>query len=486
MRVTFSQTDQGSDHATRVVRSGRKKELEVKTNCVTLVLLLSALPLAAQTKYVVNDLGSLGGDRPAAMAINNAGQVAGYGNFSPGGANHAFRTSPNSPINPATDDLGLLGGIGSSATGINNLGQVAATVHTASGPSYAVLIAPDGTYQNLGDMGGAFPGSNANAINDSGQLTGAAWATVSCGSSHAFLTASNSALNSSDDLGTLRAGNCGNSVGLAINSAGQVAGWSAVQVGLRLVQHAAMWTPGTGITDLGALGGDPTIRFFGVTATANGINTAGQVVGSSSFNHDSSIDPSTTHAFLTTAAGPMQDIGTLGGHGANAFGINNLGQVVGDATVTNDTALHGFLYDSGTGVMTDLNTTIVSTGYEVISANAINDKGQILACARLTASDPPFGCTHSVRLDPPGPAASALIAQLSSPSLGLTAGQVSSLTDKLNNAVLSIQQGLTGQAINQLNAFINSVQSSVKTGKITAQAGAALTSAAQLVIATLS
>lgn len=458
----------------------------MKRTCATLVLLLSALPLAAQTKYVVNDLGTLGGDSPAVMAINNAGQVAGYGNLVSGGPNHAFRSSPNSPINPATDDLGLLGGVGSSATGINNLGQVAATVHMASGPTYAVLIAPDGTYQNLGDMGGAFRGSNANAINDSGQLTGSSWATVSCGSSHAFLTAPNSALNASDDLGTLRAGNCGNSVGLAINNSGQVAGWSAVQVNLKIVQHAAMWTPGTGITDLGVLGGDPTIAFFGVTATANGINSAGQVVGSSSFNHDSSIPASDTHAFLTTAAGPMQDIGTLGGDGANAFGINNLGQVVGDSTVTNNTALHGFLYDSGTGVMTDLNTAIVSPGYEVISAKVINDKGQIVACARLTASDPPFGCTHSVRLDPPPAASSALVAELSSASLGLTSGQISSLTDKLNNAILSIQQGLNGQAINQLSAFINSVQSSVKTGKITTQAGAALTSAAQAIIATLS
>jgi probable HAF family extracellular repeat protein len=459
----------------------------MKKISVTLVLLIAALPLAAQTKYVVNDLGSLGGDRPAAQAINNAGQVAGYGNLTSGGPNHAFRTSPNSAINPSVDDLGLLGGISSSASGINNLGQVAATVRVgALGPSYAVLIAPDGTYQNLGDMGGAFPGSNANAINDSGQLTGSAWATVFCGSSHAFLTAANSALNASDDLGTLRTGNCGNSVGLAINSSGQVAGYSAVQVGLSIVQHAALWTPGSGITDLGVLGGDPTVSFFGVTATAYGINNDGQVVGSSSFNHDSSISPFFTHAFLTTAAGPMHDIGTLGGHGANANGINNLGQIVGNSTVTNDTAQHGFVYNSGTGVMTDLNTAIVSTGYEVLNASAINDKGQIVACARLTASDPPFGCTHSVRLDPPGEASSALITQLSSPSLGLTSGQISSLTDKLNNAILSIQRGLNGQAIKQLNAFTNSVQSSVKTGKITTEAGATLISEAQAIIATLS
>src|SRR5260370_26220835 len=121
------------------VPSGLKKEFDMKRITVTLVLLVAALPLAAQTKYVINDLGSLGGDRPAAQAINNAGQVAGYGNLTSGGPNHAFRTSPNSPINPATDDLGLLGGISSSASGINSLGEVAATVRVgALGPSYAV------------------------------------------------------------------------------------------------------------------------------------------------------------------------------------------------------------------------------------------------------------------------------------------------------------------------------------------------------------
>jgi hypothetical protein len=69
--------------------------------------------------------------------------------------------------------------------------------------------------------------------------------------------------------------------------------------------------------------------------------------------------------------------------------------------------------------------------------------------------------------------------------LALTAGQISSLTDKLNNALASIQAGLNAQAINQLQAFINSVQSSLKTGKISAQAASTLISAANAIIAML-
>ena len=74
---------------------------------------------------------------------------------------------------------------------------------------------------------------------------------------------------------------------------------------------------------------------------------------------------------------------------------------------------------------------------------------------------------------------------VSNPLLGLTSGQVSSLTDKLNNALASIQAGLNKQAINQLNAFINSVQSSLKTGKMSAQTATTLLDAANAIIATL-
>jgi len=55
----------------------------------------------------------------------------------------------------------------------------------------------------------------------------------------------------------------------------------------------------------------------------------------------------------------------------------------------------------------------------------------------------------------------------------------------LNNAQASIQAGLNKQAINQLNAFINSVQSSLKTGKISTQTGKTLIDAANAIIALL-
>lgn len=87
----------------------------------------------------------------------------------------------------------------------------------------------------------------------------------------------------------------------------------------------------------------------------------------------------------------------------------------------------------------------------------------------------------------PAQSVTNLINLISNPNsgLGLSSGQISSLTDKLNNALASIQAGLNAQAINQLQAFINSVQSSLKTGKISAQTANTLISAANAIIAML-
>lgn len=78
-----------------------------------------------------------------------------------------------------------------------------------------------------------------------------------------------------------------------------------------------------------------------------------------------------------------------------------------------------------------------------------------------------------------------LKATVASPELALTDGQVSSLTDKLNNALASIQAGQNKQAINQLKSFINSVESAQKTFKMSAQTAATLIAAANAIIAML-
>jgi hypothetical protein len=85
----------------------------------------------------------------------------------------------------------------------------------------------------------------------------------------------------------------------------------------------------------------------------------------------------------------------------------------------------------------------------------------------------------------PSSSVNNLIGMIANPSLGLTAGQISSLTDKLNNVLGSLQAGLDKQAINQLKAFISSVQSAVKNQKISAPTGTTLIGAANAIIAVL-
>ena len=76
----------------------------------------------AQPRYSVMGLGSFGQGNTSVYDLNDSGQSVGYSLFAPFSF-HAFRTAPNSPINPATDDLGTLGGQYSYAYAINNAGQ---------------------------------------------------------------------------------------------------------------------------------------------------------------------------------------------------------------------------------------------------------------------------------------------------------------------------------------------------------------------------
>jgi len=68
----------------------------------------------------------------------------------------------------------------------------------------------------------------------------------------------------------------------------------------------------------------------------------------------------------------MTDLGTLGGTSASANGINAEGQVVGGASTVDDNAYHAFLYSGGT--MVDLGTL----GWNLSEAEAINEAGQVV------------------------------------------------------------------------------------------------------------
>jgi probable HAF family extracellular repeat protein len=261
------------------------------------------------------------------------------------------------------------------------------------------------TLTDIGTLGGN--NSGGGGVNNTGQVTG--WANISGNvAQHAFLytpATSSGAASAMIDLGTLPGGI--NSGGAAVNSAGQVTGWSdttsggigsglvagwsytvnpGVSSGQSLgnayidgnsVEHAFLYSPGTppALRDLGTLGG--------IQSAGTGINTAGQVTGWADTAFAGPADPFyPSHAFLYgQGANPaMKDLGTLGGATSAGAGINTAGQITGAANVDYAYNPDAFLYSPGTTpAMSDLGT--LQGGFSS-SCNAINDFGQITGSAQ--------------------------------------------------------------------------------------------------------
>jgi hypothetical protein len=125
------------------------------------------------------------------------------------------------------------------------------------------------------------------------------------------------------------------------------------------------------------------------------------------------------------------------------------------------------------------------------NATFVTDSGTLACCDPTVSGDLarnsgiPGVWTSGTETPTPEDLVSSLILVVADPLLGLTDGQVNSLTDKLDNALASIEAGLNKQAINQLTSFLKSVESAVKTGKMSAATGTTLANAANAIIALL-
>lgn len=181
---------------------------------------------------------------------------------------------------------------------------------TAAQDTNSCVPVPTGyTVQDLGTLGGQEAG--ALAINSSGQVTG--WSRISSGLIHPFLWSSTGGMQ---DLGDV----CGSgfAVGTALNDAGEVVGYCYKNS----LAYAFRWTSSGGVEILPTLGGT------GEGTYAWGINNQEQIVGSSTY--PGAIGPG--HAVLWDATG-LHDLGTLpGATYSEALAINNKSQIVGDTT----------------------------------------------------------------------------------------------------------------------------------------------------------
>lgn len=317
----------------------------------------------AQT-YTAIDLGAV-----LPSGINNGLQVTGN-NFN---TLDGFLYSNGSLI-----DIGALGSEGSQAFAINGSGQITGTSSTATqsqiGLPHAFLYS-GGTLKDLGTLPGGGE-SQGNGINSSGQVVG--WSQTSVvGDVHAFLYSGGTLT----DLGPVPGESSSQATG--INDKGQVIGRAYAAGGGAFLYSSGSWM------SLGILPGF-------ATSAPTGINNNGQVVGYSQNTTGG------THAFLYSGT-TLTDLGTLpGGSMSAATGININGEVVG-YSLTGGSVYHAFLYNKGS--MVDLNSLVtLPTGVYLNYANGINDFGQIVAAGNnghgylLITNSPTFGS-----LDTPTP-----------------------------------------------------------------------------------
>lgn len=452
--------------------------------CTVAVLLwLQTGPAAAQgsvPRFVVTDLGDLGGGEARATSINASGQIVGS-SYLPGqvlGDRCAERAAFLYEDGVMKALPSLRGTRVAIASEINDQGDVAGT-------NYVYVEDP-------GCPGGCFPGF--------------------CEVQTPVLVADGEAID-------LVAPPWYSGIAADVNGTRQVVGWSRKSdLPNPRTWHGYRWDNGT-ITDLGTLGTDWSIAAainddglvvgysqlveggteqYGFRWSA-GVMAALPALGSNTYNGANDVNlrgdacgwsgPSLSVArpVLYPSAGGVVDLVGLGGTAASAYAMNGRGDVVGYSYTPGDLRRHAFLYL--TGRIWDLNDLVVpGSGLELTAATGINDAGLIVGYGCRDGQSLPSGCRDasgaltSARAFLLTPVTSVTDLEDLVRSFGLPHGLENSLLAKLEAALRAIDEGRTADACAALRAFANEVKAQ-KGKKLTeAQADALLEIVAQLLV----
>ncbi len=331
----------------------------------------------AHLAQLPSTVGSTGSD------INDAGQIVGLAGGGPNGM-RAYLWTPDrrGGSTGTTVDLGTLapGARWTEANGINDRGQIVGAGDVGAGPSrsrVAWIWNPTSPRRATGVMVPLAVGGTQSAaydINAAGQVVGYYHRfEQSMGMPRGFLwtpTERNGTVGQAVDIGSLGS----STYARALNDYGQVAGESYVEgAGFRPI----LWTPHVENGTTGRMIELPMLP-GALWASAMGINRYGQVVGVADFGGFL-----VRRAFLWTPAtrngttGTLVDLGNIGGS-ANAYDINDEGMVTGDMNTPGRTANRTFLWvptrrNGTTGVLHLLDPMRSVSSY----GSALNNAGQV-------------------------------------------------------------------------------------------------------------
>lgn len=340
-----------------------------------------------QTRYTVVYTGTFGGSYANPFGINQAGMVSGS-SWLPGDTNyHAYLWNGH-----RLKDIGTLGGPDSETTEINDVGIVVGFAETATadplGEDFcatgnhlvcSATIWHDGKIIALPTFGGN--NAYAQSNNDRDQTVGVAET-----AEHDKTCAPPQVLRSQAAVwtGTHKPRTLPPYKGdpdtwaLAINERGTIVGQSGPCSGSHV--RVVMWRNGA-VIDLGSLGGSYGQPFH--------INDRDQVVGNSNLTGNK-----TSHAFLWEN-GKMHDLSPLTGDAFSAaWGMDEAGHAVG-ASWSPDKKHFPLNYSAviwQQGAVIDLNTVVPPYSLRLLTANKINDRGEIIGLAydSLTGKYPGF------------------------------------------------------------------------------------------------